>query len=490
MAEGHPPGNAPDEIQPSAEPAGEKVRAEADFPLPEPAAPPVAPGAVPIVPEAVVSLVKRIPLAYPGIEVPIVAFPFPEPDFDDEDAPGEGQQFDLPDPPDEFNQPPRPEDLPPRNPQDWPSPPLLPEDPVNSTFGVFGSNPAALFVSDFHFSDGGVGDDYQASHLVSSPPLVIGNSAAGPSRAGLFAAVLNFAAGRLAALGIPRFDIVLNGDTIDMLELIGRGSTLSPVHNGFFGALAATRAAGNTVYYLRGNHDFVVPPSPLWIPGVFYANGSLQTFAEHGDFHDPFNWPPGLGNPGSIFVVGAGAGIETLVTDFTIFPPAWVYELAGIDNVRPFSAATITGFLRARVGLATRVLAPAVAAAINAADLAARIFGGLPNDFQGVTGALRRFLSARFFQWLQVQGHTHIPLALPSYYYNTGTWTPYIITAGGVETILETFPFLLVYLNPATGRRTEEFFLVQFAAGGRATATLSSRARVNRLRVRLGYRRL
>ena len=463
-------------------PEGDQMR-----PVPPISSPPGS--TQPAISTPVDALIKRAPLAYPGRDVPISLFPYPEMDamLDDSDQVSGDTEFDLPDAPDDLTPPPKPEDLPPSNPNDWPGKAIPETDPVPFGEIVKGEGNAALFVSDFHLSDGAVGDDFLVNHLVSSPPLAIGNTAAGPSRAALFAAVLGFVRKRLAAVGINAFDIVLNGDTIDMLELIGRGSLLSPVHAGFFGTLAAARAAGNQVYYLRGNHDFVVPPGP-WIPGVVYANAGLTTLAEHGDFWDPFNWPPGLGNPGSILVTTITAGLETIPTGATLaIPPAAIYELAGLDNVRPFNAGELTAFFQRRIGLATRILFPTVAALVDAATLALRAFGGQADDISGLIGAVVRRLIPGFIGWTQVQGHTHIPVAIPLTYYNTATWTPYIVTAAGNESILERFPFLMVYRNPTTGVRVEEYFIVE-VRGGRRLAVLSNRARVNRLRRRLGYR--
>jgi hypothetical protein len=212
-----------------------------------------------------------------------------------------------------------------------------------------------------------------------------------------------------------------------------------------------------------------------------------MTLAEHGDFFDPFNWPPGLNNPGSRLVTTVTAGLETLPTDFTLLPPAAIYELAGVDNVRPFSAGALAAFLQRRVGLGTRLLLPTVAATIDAATLAIQNFGGQADDISGLVGGLLRRIIPRFLGWLQVQGHTHIPCAIPTVYYNTGTWTSYLVAAGGVESILDRFPFLLVYLNPATGVRVEEFLIIEFR-GARPIAVLTGRGRANRLRTRVGYR--
>ena len=412
---------------------------------------------------------------------------------------------DLPEADDAFYKEPGPEDLPPRDPMDWPMPPEpTPEDPEFFGEILESHTKAALFVSDFHMSDGGPGDDFCRPHLQRIPgtPLQGGVLPPGPSMAPLFARVLTFAQQRLAAVlgrGAPRADIVLNGDLIDQLELIGRATTLSPKHNAFFGTAAAARAAGHQVFYLRGNHDFVVPPGP-WTPGAFYANSALTTFAEHGDRWDPSNWPPGLGNTGSQLVVdflpllfGPGAAFlgSLGLADLEVQRIGGVLELAGLDNLRPFAGNAVTAFF-ARRTVFTRAVARGLLGFAGAAvarfliDQLAQQIIGPPDDSGGVIGARMRRRGARFTNWLMVQGHTHVPCAIPRVYYNTGTWTPALVAPANVEVVLRAFPFLLVYHQPGRGR-VEEYYTLNFPFGQRPQALRRNAASVRALRTGLGY---
>ena len=58
-------------------------------------------------------------------------------------------------------------------------------------------------------------------------------------------------------------------------------------HRLIFRVLAARQGAKLDVYWLRGNHDYVVPAGP-WEAGEFYVNPRLrvQVLAEHGDRWD------------------------------------------------------------------------------------------------------------------------------------------------------------------------------------------------------------
>ena len=81
--------------------------------------------------------------------------------------------------------------------------------------------------------------------------------------------------------GDARLDVVLAGDVVNALELKGRGGTfVSRKHAPLFAGLAAL-APHADVYWLRGNHDYVVPGGP-WRAGEFYANEALRVLAEHG----------------------------------------------------------------------------------------------------------------------------------------------------------------------------------------------------------------
>ncbi len=184
-------------------------------------------------------------------------------------------------------------------------------DPVAYERGkLTGDARAVLLVSDFHLGDGTAGgDDFLDSHIVPDEKLGlhVGLCPAGESRAMVFASVLSFAlerAQRVLTAG-ERLDVVLNGDTINMLELKGRGSSLvSAKHKLLFRTLAAAQEHAN-IHWLRGNHDYVVPSGP-WLAGEFYVNPRLQVLAEHGDFWDGECWPPGPDNKGSRLVLEAG----------------------------------------------------------------------------------------------------------------------------------------------------------------------------------------
>jgi len=86
----------------------------------------------------------------------------------------------------------------------------------------------------------------------------------GESRARLFLSVLTFALRRVGrrAGANAALDVVLNGDVINFLDLKGRGGTyVSPRHAPFFRGLAALRDRAS-VFWLRGNHDYVFPSGP------------------------------------------------------------------------------------------------------------------------------------------------------------------------------------------------------------------------------------
>jgi UDP-2,3-diacylglucosamine pyrophosphatase LpxH len=355
-------------------------------------------------------------------------------------------------------------------------------DPVEKDIGKQeGNAAAALFLSDFHMADGTAGgDDFLESHLAADDTvggLYTGFFPPGESRAGLFAAVLAFArerVGRRAAE--PRLDVVLHGDVINGLELKGRGGTyVSRKHRPFYRALAMLRGRAQ-VFWLRGNHDYVVPSGP-WKRGEFYVNATLRVLAEHGDVWDKSNWPPGPGNQGSRLVLEGAAAFEVhapVMRDGT-----FKYLMSGIDNVRPWSNDAVEGFLDRR-GKYSDVAAMAA--------LVARLKSvGAADDSAAYKGALER-RKKKYPDWLMVQGHTHVPAAAPGVYYNTGTWMTTLVAIRGREKLVEAFPFLLVYLDPA-GRRVEEYYLVtRSGPGAPARAVLQSPDTVNPLRKELGYR--
>ncbi|MBV9121956.1 MAG: hypothetical protein JO112_01190, partial [Planctomycetes bacterium] len=226
------------------------------------------------------------------------------------------------------------------------------EDPVTTGRGLMpGQGTAALFLSDFHMADGtAAGDDFLESHLHADPEcggLYTGFFPPGDSRARLVLSVLTFGLRRVAqrAGANATLDVVLNGDVINFLDLKGRGGTLlSSQHAPFFRGLAALRERA-VVFWLRGNHDYVVPSGP-WRTGEFYVNSTLRTLAEHGDFWDKENWPPGPTNKGSRLVIELGAAFEVhadVARDGTI-----QYLMSGLDNLRPWSNKAVEGFLDRR----------------------------------------------------------------------------------------------------------------------------------------------
>ena len=356
-------------------------------------------------------------------------------------------------------------------------------DPVERERGkVTGSGSAALFVSDFHLGDGSAaGDDFLDSHIMPDKRLGIhtGHSPAGESRAKLFASVLSFSLERIrqATGDKAHLDLVLNGDIVNMLELKGRGSTLVSVkHKLLFHTLAVAHATLD-VYWLRGNHDYIVPVGP-WQLGEFYVNEKLQILAEHGDFWDSECWPPGPENNGSRLVIEIGALFESTAT--LDRQGSIEYLMSGIDNLRPWTKKAIQSFLdrRRKHSDVARV----------AAAIARMRFMGAADDYGGYQGALKRRKS-RFPGWLMVQGHTHVPAFVPGVYYNTGSWIPTLIQRDGQEEHLEMFPFLLVYRD-ALGRRLEEYYTVQDAEPGRSTMIqLENEQSIEALRRTYGYKK-
>lgn len=357
------------------------------------------------------------------------------------------------------------------------------DDPVATERGkIEGQGAAALFVSDFHLADGTAGgDDFLESHLHPVEEiggLYTGFFPPGASRAGLFASVLTFAFERLAQRAGPNalIDIVLAGDVINYLELKGRGGTLvGRAHAPFFRALAAVRDQAN-VFWLRGNHDYVVPSGP-WRRGEFYVNSLLRTLAEHGDYWDKQNWPPGPTNEGSKLAIELGGPYEvhaSVMREGTIR-----YLFSGLDNMRPWSSASIKGFLDRRAKYSDVAALSAILARFDNV--------GAADDSEAYRGARQRRKKAPYRDWLMVQGHTHVPAIVPDVYYNLGTWIATLVAPEGREKQIEAFPFLLVYLDP-NGRRVEEFYVVSVDRPGAAPrAVLQSAESVNALRKTFGY---
>ena len=55
---------------------------------------------------------------------------------------------------------------------------------------------------------------------------------------------------------------------------------------------------------------------------------------------------------------------------------------------------------------------------------------GAADDSAAYKGALQR-RKGDHRDWLVVQGHTHVPAAVPGIYYNTGTWITTLLPSGG-----------------------------------------------------------
>ncbi len=345
-----------------------------------------------------------------------------------------------------------------------------------------GSGSAVLILSDFHLADGSVaGDDFLDSHLHRDEELGLetGFFPAGQSRARLVASVVTFARQRVRQVaGAAPLDVVLNGDVINFLEMKGRGGTLvSRRHRLLFRMLAALRGQA-PVYWLRGNHDYVVPAGP-WERGEFYANGRLRVLVEHGDFWDKENWPPGLANTGSRLVLeGAGAfeglGEVTKKGDLK-------YLMAGVDNLRPWNDDAFKGFLNRRRKYSDVALVASLVAKLK--------FVGAADDSAAYKGALQR-REGKYRDWLMVQGHTHVPAFDAGVYYNTGSWIATLVAPKGEERHLEFFPFLLVYLD-RDGRRVEEYYTTgQEKPADPPLTTLHTRQSVEELRRAYGYKEL
>ena len=89
-----------------------------------------------------------------------------------------------------------------------------------------------------------------------------------------------------------------------------------------------------------------------------------------------------------------------------------------------------------------------------------------------------------------VQGHTHVPAAVPRVYYNLGTWIASLVAPHGKEAVVETFPFLLTYADPA-GQRVEEYFVARRDSASAAPGvSLQTQDSVNDLRHLFGYAHL
>lgn len=368
---------------------------------------------------------------------------------------------------------------------------------------INGGARAAIFISDLHISDGGIGDDFRDGHLFAGAGgLYQGNPTPGPTRGLRAAAAIQFAIQEAANAGVHQVDLVLNGDIIDLCELMGRKSKLSAVHNPFWTYIRQV-AAKHNVYYIRGNHDFLVPPGP-WTRGVAYENLALTTFAEHGDAWDGSNWPPGPNNTGSKLLIGPMIGPMGAVVPFglaeleeALTPGTLTYDFAAIDNLVPFSGAAVSAFLERRAAAFksfANVATGGLGALIGGVGLdvvqgLVKLGVGPASDKGGRAGAAWRRRAGKHAGWLMVQGHTHVPVQLNGRYYNTGTWNPVVGgTAHGPEWLVEAYPLLLVYLTP-NGRRVEVFRNFNVLPNGLMLTARLRRQDTNRLREMCGYER-
>jgi UDP-2,3-diacylglucosamine pyrophosphatase LpxH len=266
---------------------------------------------------------------------------------------------------------------------------------------------------------------------------------------------------------------VLVGDVINFLDLKGRGGTyVSRRHAPLFHGLAAAgrRAA---VTWLRGNHDYVVPSGP-WGRGEFYVNAGLRVLAEHGDFWDKENWPPGPGSKGARVVIEGGSAFEVHAT---VLDGEVYYLMAGLDNIRPWSNKAVKAFLDRRARWSEVAWLGSLLARIK--------YLGAADDSDAYKGAMRR-RRGEYKDWLMVQGHTHVPAAVPGTYYNTGTWITTLVTLDKEERTIDAFPFLLAYAGP-DGRRVEEYYIARTAPGEPPRVRLQTQESVNACRREFGY---
>lgn len=345
------------------------------------------------------------------------------------------------------------------------------------------SRKAAIFVSDMHMGDGSIADDFCMGRLFPKTILPSGvihyyGEPRATSLAALFAQTIQTLSNHLMEVsGVSEHDIVLNGDIIDLMEMKNRGSGLWSEHAPFFGVLRHLQQR-HDIYYLRGNHDFVVPPGP-WKPGEVYENNTLETVAQHGDQWDTVNQPPGLESQGAKI-----AKANTLGETFPINGAFGLttYPFAGLDNIRPQNSETISKFIGERVG----------GSVLNAILIG---LGYVINMEADDTGSYRKAKEWRqtptYRNWLTVAGHTHIPIAKRGVHYNTGTWQPTLVvqTSPWKEIYFHSIPILLVYIEPLTNKRQEEFWTLKINDIGTAKLQRDSSSDVEGVRNAMGYPR-
>lgn len=363
-------------------------------------------------------------------------------------------------------------------PDNWPSPKIhIPNENEDKTVfshprGALSENGFALFVSDLHVSDGGMGDDFMLGHKN-------GSTTPTTSKTMLFAQMLVSALIRARKVGVQGVDLVLNGDTIDILELQSRATPFA--HANFIGLLQSFGSiTGNQVFYILGNHD----PIPLNLPAPIkittsYWNPKLNTYATHGHQFDSLN--ANSTAIGSKIAKLAGS-LETSSGSGKTFP----YRL--IDNIKPLNYDTLVAYLYSRVPAPVRLtlqlrrkmahfigLSSGFPFGNNIVQELDELIGRsvIPDDGDGyleteanniAQGKSAPNLRAGTYPSRIVFGHTHVPCARGPYF-NTGTWGAlYSIhwptnnrpANKAVETYLDLNPFLYIFLNPATNQVMEE----------------------------------
>lgn len=348
-----------------------------------------------------------------------------------------------------------------------------------------------LFVSDLHLSDWGRGDDFMWGHNEGPLAPVFDKTL-------LFAMALAFAMVRAWRNGSPGVELVLSGDTFDLWEMMGRGTAFA--HPGFIGLLAAFQAIpGNNIVIITGNHDWIVPPLPIWRVADAYWNPTLSVYATHGHQWDSWNNAPANPNCPGRKIAQTTATIEVHHGN-RLFTPSFPFCL--IDNIKPLNYKQLKAFINHRLTLLGKILRWFIPRQLK---LIGNIVGPLAlvdNDdylINAATGIAGGTISAPGIPAgarvrRVVFGHTHVPaFSIP--YFNTGTWTPllsiYFNPAGvPIETLLDLNPQLHIYFNNMLGRVVEELFYYNTAIplGPGIAPFQQSPNTVSRLRKALGYK--
>lgn len=356
---------------------------------------------------------------------------------------------------------------------------LQAEDKSPNTYAevIKSKNPFALFVSDLHMSDIGRGDDFMLGHK-NGPVMPV------TPKTFLFAIALTFAMIRARQVNAGGVDLILNGDTVDIWELLGRVKKFA--HQLFYRLLVAfANIAGNRVIYIPGNHDalFIPPPPPIVVSGSYW-NTRLSTYATHGHQYDSWNKTPLAPNCPGRLITDQISTIEISRGNY-IFPGPFPFCL--IDNVKPLTYDTLRAYLWLRTRPRLRFIFNIVMKLFPKANLARKLtnlLGNLAapeesdkyleNEANAIRGGKAAIgLPAGTGPSRIVFGHTHVPCSR-SPYFNTGTWTPLhsiywpnlpkkVNTS--VETNLDLNPQLYIFIDPNTGLTTEEFHTYHSSSG-------------------------